>query len=174
MFAILASKDLTIPNIGVVESPAFRDGSLVVVYENERAHRGNGKWLLTAEDARKFFPGCLASEFVYTNDTSCSGKSWRLLRIGSRTFWLEYRSQDNWKSNCGEVSVRLLDTKPEGLPGIELEYPLFAVDFVPDGQMLWAIDLNIAPGIRGTGVEDILKPMGIAEEIKRWFLPRGS
>jgi hypothetical protein len=39
-----------------------------------------------------------------------------------------------------------------------IKRPLFAVDFVGYGGGLVAIDFNLAPGLRGTGLENVLSP----------------
>src|SRR5574338_581827 len=82
--------------------------------------------------------------------------SWRMLQIGPYRFWIEYQSRNDWRSNCGDCACTLIGAeKDAGLyPGLEA-YKLFAVDFVL-GQHLYAIDFNIAPGVRGTGVEAFL------------------
>ena len=48
-------------------------------------------------------------------------------------------------------------------PSINL--PLFAIDFVV-GQELYAIDFNVAPGIRGSGVEKLLTAKEVVESIE--------
>jgi hypothetical protein len=49
---------------------------------------------------------------------------------------------------------------------------LFAIDFVI-GKEMYAIDLNVSPGIKGTGVEDFISGKEVVAEIKEWFLEKG-
>lgn len=92
------------------------------------------------------------------------GASWRYLQIGDKIFWLEYFSRDDWRSNCGDVEVHTLAQMEDGYHK-HIKHPLFAVDFVW-GDTLYAIDFNIAPGVAGTGVENILPAKQAADAIK--------
>jgi len=49
-----------------------------------------------------------------------------------------------------------------------LSEPLLAIDFVK-ADKLYAIDYNVAPGLMGTGIEALLTPSDIFEELKVWF-----
>lgn len=70
-------------------------------------------------------------------------------------FWIEYVSYGDWRSNVGEGEVFVtgceMDCKARPFP----EIPFFAIDYVV-GKELYAIDLNVAPGVRGSGVEKYL------------------
>ena len=55
--------------------------------------------------------------------------------------------------NCGYHSIRL---------------PLFAVDFVV-GKEMYAVDFNISPGVRGSGVEKIVRPYEVVEYLSQSY-----
>ena len=46
---------------------------------------------------------------------------------------------------------------------------MYAIDFVFNFDTMYAIDYNITPQIRGTGIEDVLEGRKIVKEIKKWF-----
>jgi hypothetical protein len=136
----------------------------VVVHLDETAHCGKGKIRLPLSDAAKQYPDCLAVEYIPALPSG-QGQTLRYLQVGDKVFWLEYTSQNDWRSNCGDVNIRVLSQEEDGYHP-RVAYPLFAIDFVR-GDALYAIDFNVAPGIRCTGVEDILPAKAAAEAIKK-------
>lgn len=99
--------------------------------------------------------------------------SLRYLRVGWRQFWLRYVSEDDWRSNCGEGTVRLLcEDAPQPLetvPSVLHDHPLVAVDFLQIGSQFYAIDLSVAPGLVCTGVERRMTSSEVYAEIAAWF-----
>lgn len=162
MWTRLAKMGFAVPMWGPLSklSESMEPASMVVVHTDPRAHRGEGKELLTLGMACRRYPGVmLAQRFVGTG-----GKSVRWLFIGGRCWELVYTSND-WRSNYGDVKVNVV-----GETSVEVGHncpPLCAVDLVEgDADALYAVDYNIAPGLRGTGMEDVLKPAEVAALIK--------
>lgn len=147
-----------------------------VVYINHLAHRGEGKIVLTREDVSKeslkefskdSILNCYASQYISTEDKP-SNKTHRILNIGNRQFRINYSSDDPWRSNCGNVKVEF-DTEIFGdmmIPSPLEGRALWAVDFAGG---IFAIDLNTSPGLRGTGIEDVLKPKEVVDLIKEFY-----
>lgn len=108
------------------------------------------------------------------------GTSFRHLRIGRRMFRLRYTSQDDWRSNCGEnvqidflCDAGIIGGRGDG-PGLSEQLffdlsPMVAVDYLLVSMNMYAIDLNVAPGLRDTGVERILRPADVLHEVESWF-----
>lgn len=172
MLQYLSSLGLKTPPFGTVrelwesQDDFYRQIWDVVVYLDERAHRGEGKVRLPMADAVRQYPERFAT--LYIPSTPLVAVSWRYLQVGDKVFWLEYASAD-WRSNYGKVEIKVLSRERDGYhPKIRL--PLFAVDFVV-ADRLYAVDFNIAPQIRGTGVEDLLPAREAAESLKEayWF-----
>jgi hypothetical protein len=148
---------------------------LVVAYEDEQAHCGKGKRLLRPEHYK--WDGCVTRirECDRLNSLFCSaylGKvpripsvSWRLLQVGYHRFWVEYTSRTDWRSNCGDGNCQVIGVERDAGPHPALPYPLWAVDFVL-GKEMYAVDLNVAPGIRGSGVERVVSPRELAASIR--------
>ena len=115
-----------------------------VVYLDERSHCGEGKIKLSADEAMVSYPDLLCSEHLPAT-ASGNGRSLRYLQVGDRKWWIEYRSANDWRSNAGEVTTTVLAEEAAGYhPNIDR--PLFAIDFVPAADGLYAVDFNTAPG----------------------------
>lgn len=157
---------LKVPRRGLVGRLSGR----VVVYLDPTSHRGEGKARDQAERWAERDHGLYAIQWVGPPE---GGESWRLLLVGSKLFLLRYHSATDWRSNHGEVQITQHALSPAAMKLGEsvrrLPYPLVAVDFVSDGGELWAVDLNTAPGLRGTPVQELMRPDAVAREItERW------
>lgn len=170
MLEYLSSLGLRTPPFGAVRELWEREDDFrrqfwdVIVYLNERAHRGEGKVKLPMAEAVQRYPEHFAS--LYIPSTPQRAISWRYLQIGDKIFWLEYASAD-WRSNYGEVEIKVLSRERDGYHP-KIHFPLFAIDFIL-ADHLYAVDFNIAPQIRGTGVEELLPAREAAESIKKAF-----
>lgn len=146
------------------------DGQLVV-YTDENVHCGEGKIKLFASEALQHHPDCYATIYIPSSISPKTAESYRLLRIGSRAFWLRYTSLNDWRSNCGDgYSVVLCEFKLSEKMA-EWSYPLFAIDFVKRDREMLAIDFNKAPGLRGSGIEEHMRPQQVYHEIAKIIAP---
>lgn len=147
-----------------------------MAYTDLNAHVGEGKelWHINKWQSNPHMGG--TERYSDKWETFCSayvdgpyGVSWRRLQVGPHVFWIEYTSNSDWRSNCGEGDIELLEYKlNEGYhPNIRL--PLFAIDFVHGKKDMYAVDFNIAPGIRGSGVEKVLKPDHAVQAIEEAY-----
>lgn len=135
----------------------------LVVYTDETEHQGEGKVKLALAEATRLWPEAWAS--LYVPPDAPIAESLRLLRVGSFGCALLYQSTSDWRSNVGAVSIEvtrspLLEDKRGALDYLMRLYktPLLAVDLVPSPRGWLATDLNLAPGLRGTGIEELLPP----------------
>lgn len=137
----------------------------LVIYTNVRAHCTEGKVLVSLDEAMEKYPDCLATEYI----ADCPGYSWRYLQMGMHGFWLECISTEDWRSNYGDGSWEVIGREEGwGPKPFCLKLPLFAIDFVI-GDELYAVDFNVAPGVRGTGVDRLLAPKPAADSIKEAY-----
>ena len=137
----------------------------VVVYLDEYAHQGKGKVCVPLKTALEKYPRKYCSEFIQTTP-SPDAVSYRYLEIGRRAFWLRYTGYDSWMSNhAHKVDVHYLCPSKQSL-GLDLAYPMYAIDFIP-GRVFYAVDLNTAPGLQGTGIP--LSANDVYELVKEWF-----
>jgi len=164
MLTFLAWHGFQPPKHGFVRDLAAEIPKLVV-YTDERAHRGDGKLLLTAQEALEKHPDAYASEYIESPPESL-----RLLQVGMMRWMLTYKSDDAWRSNVGnEVEIQIVGEHVGYNKDIQL--PLFAIDFVcdKDGNR-YAVDFNIAPGLKWTGIDDRVKPVEVVELIRQAIL----
>lgn len=177
-FRILKAAGFKIPPVGTLDELAgldwWEEGRIrhVVAYTDETAHVGEGKelWHVHKWKTNPHMGG--VRRYADKWATFCSayvegsrGVSWRRLQIGRHVFWIEYRSTDDWRSNCGDGDVELLEMECPGYhPHIRL--PLFAIDFVHGAKDMYAVDFNVAPGVSGSGVQRVLRPWDAAKEIE--------
>ncbi|MHB1702197.1 MAG: hypothetical protein ACYCSN_19090 [Acidobacteriaceae bacterium] len=175
MFAFLKRVGLEVPIHGIVRElyermeaydQEYPESTMdLVVYLDETAHCGEGKIRLGIKEALAAHPDRFAS--MYFHPPMDRAQSTRYLAVGDRAFWLQYESLDDWRSNCGNVRIKVLGEEKTGR--YPIPFALYAIDFVPIGQLneRLAVDFNVAPGIRGTGVEDLLSSREAVAAIKR-------
>lgn len=127
----------------------WKMGDTVVVYTDEKSHRGEGKLMGVVAD--------LLSEGVESKSwaipcLSPIGISQRVLGVGRLFFCFKYESITSWKSNV-DPTISLIS--PYGISELNsilriqenLKQPLIAIDFVGGPEFKLAVDLNTAPGI---------------------------
>lgn len=162
-------KDLGTQNGGTSALKSSGYGKMVelVVFTDINAHAGEGKLKMSLDEARERFPGHFAAQFIPTAKTFAS-RTERLLVIGRKHYWLEYVSNDDWRSNAGDVSINQLDVRFSQHAGTmnEIKSPLYAIDFVAVGSERLAIDFNTSPGISGTPIQDLMSGAQVAGAIK--------
>lgn len=140
----------------------------LVVYLDEDAHAGEGKIILSPDDALMQYPNALCSIW-YPSKNLRGGVSFRHLQIGKRSWLLRYESPDDWRSNA-DSDVQVVRENQEGYHSLSPDYPLFAIDYAPSDpddfdQGGYAIDFNSAPGVRWTGIPDILSASDVYQLI---------
>ncbi len=139
--------------------------SELVIYKDEKAHRGEGKEVMDVESAIEELPDAYASVLLSNNQNFIT--SYRELYIGGNSFQLVYVSlTDFWRSNCGYTIILYKGRSKvfEGdvwpftcKAGTCINSPIFAFDYIevpvarsqyPDGSSEnFYIDFNESPGI---------------------------
>lgn len=179
-FSLLQEMGLVTPTCGTVselwqtlctQMPEVNQRELanvfqVVVYVDPYAHAGEGKLLCTYEQALEEYTNAFASEYIPAN-VNGFGTSFRYLRVGLRQFWLRYTSQDDWRSNAGEVAIKLIcEEAPAEKCG---KAPLYAIDFIYVSSRFIALDYNPAPCIKGTGIEDAVQGLDVYKQLVAYY-----
>lgn len=150
--------------------------SMVVAYTDVNKHVGEGKelWSIDKWKTNPDMSGVKRNADKW--DTFCSayvdgpyGISWRMLQVGKHVFWIEYNSDTDWRSNCGEGDINLLEYQMDKGYHPYIKLPLFAIDFIHGKKDMYAIDFNISPGVRGTGVEKVLTADKFVDAIELAF-----
>lgn len=189
-FEILKSHGFLVPphgTVGEILRSEFEDCPIdaVVAYTDINAHCGDGKRVfvrgMLKSNPDMGSPGgdrfwrereLFCSAFIGSYPKTCTGgsSSIRRLQIGPHVFWIEYTSKESWMSNVGDGDIAVIGVEQDaGYHSIRL--PLFAIDFVL-GKEMYAVDLNVSPGIRGSGVEKYIKPYEVLEALEQSYRDR--
>jgi hypothetical protein len=199
-FQILKDCGFTVPVFNTLNylknELKVKDEDLIVVHTDEYAHAGDGKILMSLAQAIHAYgeDTCKATIFLSTTSNAINKSiSYRLLCIGrGNYYWLKYTS-NSWASNIDNISINLFPSGqvPEFFKAIterqrnniikNLEstliskYPMWAIDFIEAhkpflSNLYYAIDLNTAPGLKYTGIDDILNPLDIYNLVYNHFI----
>lgn len=187
-FKILTALGWRTPRVGLVYDLAMGLGQQtpaqgIVVYTDERAHQGNGKILLPAQEALNNFATHSGAEYIGHFDSAGARHplSHRYLYLGDYVYRFTYESTtpEEWRSNCGTVVIVFEGlvgamsggkTDAHGFRPVRWDgAPLYAVDVVRAEGLAYAVDLNVAPQLRGTGIEGDLDAAAIYREITHWM-----
>ena len=174
-FHLLQKLDLRTPMYGtpkILSANGLGRDDLVVVYIYDKAHCGEGKTLIDLSLALQDHPCTLCSQWVNTTGSFDESRSYRLLQIGDRAWWLRYEGIGGWMSNHCEDTMIYIESECSAINAEVLRpYPLFSIDFMfpvntPYDDKLnlldgYAIDFNSAPGMKWTGIDEILQPWDV-------------
>ena len=144
----------------------------VVVYDDIESHFGKNKRLVTFSELNVEDKLLYMSEYIQTLQRPLAqyiSRSTRYLFVGDYGFQYDYLSHNDWRSNNGRVDftpLMRLDV-PEWRK--QIPYAMFAIDFVGEQYELKAIDLNIAPGTIGIGLQHFLSSTQMVLSIKDWL-----
>jgi len=133
----------------------------VVIYHDEYGHRGEGKEILQLDVAMKEYPDKFCVKYI-PNSPDGLGYSRRVLVVGNNMWLIDYWSENDWRSNCGDVHWKVLNKNPLRSSGT-FKYPMYAIDFVQG----YAIDFNTAPGLEP--LKEILPPDDVVKFIKEYY-----
>jgi hypothetical protein len=135
----------------------------LVVYTDEYGATDSNKLRLNCLEAVARYPEAYASVFIPSSPET-GGSSLRYLRLGMRAFWLRYTSKDDWRSHHGSMQIELLGEESRASEPHAIPYPLFAIDFVKSDR-LYAVGLDIAPRLQGTGIEHLITADEVYQEL---------
>lgn len=135
----------------------FSDGRLVV-YTNPKLHNGQGKKIMTVGEARQIYLNYTASQYFENSDGFV-----KFLQVGKRRFIISYKRTDN-----DDLSKSIITDINE----ISSEYnrivalPIFSIDYISLNNVMVATDFNEVESLQNCGVDKLLAPEVVAEEIK--------
>lgn len=171
MFRILTGLGFEVPTYGMPKDLLrwHSPDELCVVYLKPWSLQGRDKERMTIARALEEHPEKLCSWWIPKSvaDGLDRSVSYRLLKIGRKTFYLRFQSFDPWRSNWSpQIETRV------GSDGwiTQVRRPIWAVDLVRHGaDRLLATDFNIRPGVSQPEVIAALPGLSIIEPIREWF-----
>lgn len=162
MFAWLKEQGIqTVPN-DTVENllKKYDPAHGVVVYIDEQAQRGNGKVWVSAKQAQELYANYWCSLFIPP-----SGRTIRHFQFGDRAFTIPFYSSTDWRSNRGASTSYAVEGSRWSLFPKIVEYPYFAVDFIPGTDM--ATDFQFVPGLDNDRLENWMQPREMYQALQR-------
>jgi hypothetical protein len=139
------------------------NSALCIVYLDTLAHRGQGKQLLTLDQAQQQCPNAFASMFVPQPGPPAA---YRYARLGRLGFWLKQHSTTaDWRSNVQDHEDILASLPSQPEPKHPIPRVLWAIDFIPSPAGILAVDFNTAPDLDSLGENHALDPDTVRQEL---------
>lgn len=145
----------------------------VIVYTDMERHDGGEKMMMSFKEAFLNYENHTMATYIVNEGNV--GITYRYIRVGDTIFFFKLKGK-TWNINEG-FEVLESERVPEGeaLKMKPFDSPLYSIDFVPaiDGkgkEWMFAVDLNLAPKLEGTGIESLTNPEEIAHLIKKWYV----
>lgn len=133
----------------------------LVVYTNSKQHGGVGKQIVTNERARSYYSNYLATPYI--EDTN--GVSLKYIQIGRIAIQIGLQNRNNGVDIIsGDVtSINRIDV---GLNNL-IKLPIFSIDYIPVNGIMTAIDFNSAENLGRFGLDKVVTPEEILEELSK-------
>lgn len=135
----------------------FRGDGPIVVYKNPMEHHGNGKAIMTVDDALQYYGNCVASSYYETD-----GFTIKYLQIGKRRFSLCFKKDKTETLTMGTL-VDIKENYPEFNRLIGL--PIFSIDYISNGHEMIATDFNEVEDLHRLGMDRYLDSNIVITEI---------
>ncbi len=137
----------------------------VVVYTDPKKHRGEGKILMSSNDAMITYPTNLCS--AYNEDSF--GVTNKFLQIGKRRFRIIVENTEPLKEGR---AISIDEIAPEY--NFNLRLPIFSIDYISTSGGLLAVDFNIIQELKHLNIQNILKPEIVVAEIYESIIKYGN
>jgi len=147
----------------------------LIVYDDLSGVNGEGKELLSVQEAiDRGLADEFAAEYIVAAGVQ-SATSIRYIQCGNLWIWIEYDCDDDWRANADNRKSKITvgKMKPR-LNNIELDAPIFAIDFITTQNMKEvAVDLILNPIlVNEEALLSIWSEKMVAEAITGWFKER--
>lgn len=130
----------------------------ILVYTNPKLHNGEGKKILTVDEALQSYSNCIASKFYEDIELTV-----KFLQVGKRRFTLYFRKDNPYDLSCGKlVSINESTSDYNRLIGL----PIFSIDYIQRHGEMIATDFNEVENIMRLGIDKIISAEDIIKEIK--------
>lgn len=174
MYKILAKHKLIPAVTGKVKK--FRkklpwDAPVIVYTEIER-HDGGEKLMMSFKEAFTNYENHEMATYIVNEGNV--GVTYRYVRIGDAIFFFKLQGK-TWNINEGfEVVESERVSEEDALQMKPFDTPIYSIDFVPavdskGKEWMFAVDLNFAPKLEGSGIESLATGEEIAELIRIWY-----
>lgn len=144
----------------------------VIVYTDISRHDGGEKMMMSFKEAFKGYENYEMATYIVNKDTV--GITYRYIRVGDAIFFLKLQGE-TWNINDGFKVVESERVAEEDALAMKpFDTPMYSIDFVPavDGsgkEWMFAVDLNFAPKLEGSGIEELVSGEEVVALIKKWY-----
>lgn len=135
----------------------FRGDGPIVVYKDPMGHHGNGKAIMSVDDAMQYYSNCVASNY-YNKD----GFTIKYLQIGKRRFSLCFKKNDAETLDVGTlIDIKENTSEFNRLIGL----PIFSIDYISNGCEMIATDFNEVENLHNINMDRYLDSNTVITEI---------
>lgn len=140
------------PVSGVIET------AKVVVYTNPKKHMGQGKQVLSYNEAYDMYFNNVCSEYLEGNEYT-----YKILQIGTKRFSLVIKNK-----GLVETTIERFEYLPDGIiKGID--YPIYSIDYVMRKGSLIACDFNKIQMLNHIGLDKYIATSLIVNELNKYY-----
>lgn len=135
----------------------FRGDGPIVVYKDPMGHGGNGKDIMTVDEAMQSYSNCVASNYYNTD-----GFTIKYLQIGKRRFSLCFKKNEIETLDMGTlVDIKEISSEYNRLIGL----PIFSIDYISNGREMIATDFNEVENLHKLGMDKYISASDVITEI---------
>lgn len=135
----------------------FRGDGPIVVYKDPMGHNGNGKDIMSVDDAMQYYSNCVASNY-YNKD----GFTIKYLQIGKRRFSLCFKKNETETLDVGTlIDIKENTSEFNRLIGL----PIFSIDYISNGCEMIATDFNEVENLHNINMDRYLDSNTVITEI---------
>lgn len=135
----------------------FRGDGPIVVYKDPMGHHGNGKAIMSVDDAMQYYSNCVASNY-YNKD----GFTIKYLQIGKRRFSLCFKKNEAETLDVGTlIDIKENTSEFNRLIGL----PIFSIDYISNGCEMIATDFNEVENLHNINMDRYLDSNTVITEI---------
>ena len=130
----------------------------VVVYTDVMAHQFKGKQIMSTREAMEMYPAYLTTPYYETTN----GVTIKFIQVGRRRFNITLKKYVDSVEE-GEI-IKLDEATP--MYNHDIRKPIYSIDYIFDGEGMVCIDFNEVQKLEGYGIENIMTPQEVMDEIK--------
>ena len=136
----------------------FRGDGPIVVYKNTKGHHGEGKEIMSVDEALRSYENYIASRYI----ASDSNINIKYLHIGKRRFNLYFKKKDKFSLDKGElIDIKESEQAFNSLIGL----PIFSIDYISNDREMLATDFNSVENLQLLNFNKYMKSEEVVSEI---------
>lgn len=153
-------RDLSINTIEIKPVTSFnRWDNKLVVYVDPLAHHGDGKYILSVDEAKSMYPNYIASKYIESDNFI----TFKYLQIGKRRYKLTYKGVEN-SLDKGDL-INIEESSNEF--NYDIRLPIFSIDYIIVNNVLVATDFNTTENLEALNFRNYISAENVINEIEK-------